>query len=102
MTANPWRGEVEIRLDDKTYVLRPTFAALSSIEQKLGTGLIALAGRLADENITLEELTVIITQCAVETPADIHEALIRGALSNVLESIGRMFAAVFGGVDETG
>ena len=101
MPVNPWRGEVEITLDGKPYILRPTFAALSGIEQKLHVGLIALAGKLAGGEITLEELVVIIAQCVVETPPNIHDALIRSGLASAVESIGCMFTSVFGGHDES-
>jgi len=105
MTPNPWRGEVEIVLDGKPYVLRPTFAALSAMEQQFGMGLVALAGKLAAAGITLEELAVIITVCALETlpqPSCLKDALVRGGLASVVQAVGQMFAAVFGGCDETG
>ncbi len=102
MTANPWRGEVEIMLGGKPYILRPTFSSLSNIEQQLGLGLVALARKLADGSIRLEELAVIIAQCSLEAPLDIRQALARGGLAHVIASVSRMLAVVFGGLDEAG
>jgi hypothetical protein len=100
ITPNPWRGEVAITLGGKNYILRPTFAALSAIEQTLGQGLVALAGKLANGAITLEELSAIIAQCVIGDNPDIRELLVRGGVSEAVQSVSLMFAAVFGGYDE--
>lgn len=43
MGANSVRGEVEIKLGDRTLVLRPTFDALVKIEDELGTGMVGIS-----------------------------------------------------------
>ena len=45
--ANKHRGEVTISLGGRSYLLRPTFAAIAEIEARSGQGLIGLARRLA-------------------------------------------------------
>jgi len=88
-------------LDGKSYILRPTFTALNNIEQQLSVGLVALARKLSEGNIMLEELVIIITQCAIDSPQNIRQSLVRGELAHIIEAISRMFAAVFGGCDES-
>lgn len=60
MTANPHRGEVEIELDGKRFVMRPTFQAIAEIEQQTGTGLIALLHRMTDGSLRVSDLAVIV------------------------------------------
>lgn len=71
-TANPHRGELLLMLDDRPLLLRPTFAALSALEQQTGHSLIALARRLANGQATLKELELIITLSAVDIPPNIN------------------------------
>jgi len=100
MTINPWRAEVGIMLGGKIHVMRPTFAALSRIEQELHTGLLALAGKLFEGNITLEELAVIINCCLMESSIPVNDALVQGGVTGAMQAVAEMFALVFGGFDE--
>jgi len=99
MTANPWRGEVSITLDGISYVMRPTFERLNRIEQKLNMGFVALARKLADGNIMLEELAVVVAECMQEKIA-VRDALTHGGIMEAIASVSAMFALVFGGFDE--
>ncbi len=102
MTANPWRGEVEIRLNGKPYVMRPTFETLSRIEHQLGTGIIVLATKLAKGLLTLEELSEIVAQClhATALDFDIREALVSGELTQAYNATSAMFAKILNGYDD--
>jgi hypothetical protein len=57
--ANRLRGESEITLGGVTYHLRPTFAAIMEIEDRLG-GVVPLAVRAARGEFGLKDLTVIV------------------------------------------
>lgn len=57
--ANRLRGESEITLGGVTYRLRPTFAAIMEIEDRLG-GVVPLAVRAARGEFGLKDLTVIV------------------------------------------
>lgn len=46
MSANTVRGEVDVVVNGKAYVLRPTFDAIARIESELGVGTIQLSKRL--------------------------------------------------------
>ena len=62
--ANQQRGEVELKLGDQTYIMRPTFEALCAIEARLGVGLLEIAERMAERRIGLGDATVIIFETA--------------------------------------
>ncbi len=104
--ANPWRGEVDIELDGVHYVMRPTFAALSSIEQALDTGLVALSRRLIEGALGVHELSVIIAAAIAGAGnnepfpvKNIEESLIKNGLTNAFCAVAEMLAKVFEGVD---
>ncbi len=59
--VNMERGEVEITLAGKTYVMRPTFGAMVEIEQTSGEPIYALCRRLLEGNVSVTEVTHVIT-----------------------------------------
>lgn len=68
MSANPHRGEVEVTLGGKSYVLRPTFEAMAAIERVTGTRLLPLARRFGELDFGLVDIAAIIDIAAVEKP----------------------------------
>jgi recombinational DNA repair protein RecR len=100
MNANPLRGEVIIEFDGIAYVMRPTFAVLAAIEQRLSQSLIQLAQKISDETISLQEVTIII-ELSMENRAPAHfltEAIIRNGLSRALDAVANLFVIIFGGL----
>ena len=71
--ANRLRGEVPLTLGERDFVLRPSFAAIVAIEERLG-GIISLAVRASKGEFGLREITAII-----------WEALDRREASNLTE-----------------
>ena len=61
--VNPERGEVPILLGSKTNPMRPSYAAIKSIEQVLGP-VVSLATKLAHplERLSIDALAVIVTE----------------------------------------
>ena len=59
-TPNPHRGEVEIQLGGKTYVMRPTFEAIVEAETRTGLGLVTMASKAAVADLSLSHFTWII------------------------------------------
>ena len=88
-----------ILLEGEAYDLCPSFEALSLIEQELGAGLTALAVKLMDGAMTLEELVVIIKHCLEpQMPKSfIEKAFLRSGFTQVVEAVATMFALVFAG-----
>ena len=60
--ANESRGEVSITLDGVDYVMRPSYEAISAIEDQTGSGLIALAEQAQRGTMKLETLATIVTE----------------------------------------
>ncbi|MBO9712964.1 gene transfer agent family protein [Sphingomonas sp.] len=67
MSANPVRGEAEIRVRGAVLVLRPSFAALVAAEQEIGP-LFAMVERAADGRLGLGEMVALFWHCLAERP----------------------------------
>ncbi len=72
--ANAARGEVELRLGDETYTLRPTFAALCAIESELGRGILRIADDMANRQICIKDMASIIAVTARAAGHQVDEA----------------------------
>ena len=81
--ANGLRGEAELRVGERTYVLRPSFAALVAAESELGS-LFALVERAADGRLGLGELASLFWHCVRDRP----EALTREAVGEAVVAQG--------------
>lgn len=62
MTEPNVRGEVTVTLDGAQHVLRPSFEAVQAIEEKTGTGLVALLNSVANGTAPSRTLAVIVTE----------------------------------------
>ena len=60
--ANALRGEAVIVIDDQTYMLRPTFAALVAAEHEIGP-LFALVERAGKGELRLTEMAALFWHC---------------------------------------
>ena len=60
--ANGLRGEAELSIEGKSYVLRPSFENLVAAEDELGS-LFALVERASGGAITLKEITALLWHC---------------------------------------
>jgi hypothetical protein len=60
--ANSLRGEAELIVAGRRYLLRPSFAALVAAEAELGS-LFALVERAAEGELTLAEITALLWHC---------------------------------------
>ena len=81
--ANALRGEAELRVDERRFVLRPSFAALVAAEAELGP-LFGLVERAADGRLGLGELAGLFWHCVGERP----EVLTREAVGEAVVAQG--------------
>ena len=58
---NPRRGEISIKLGDTTYKGRVTLDAMMKIETSMQLGLVRIATRLSDGDMTLQEIVAVLT-----------------------------------------
>lgn len=61
MSGNPHRGDLSFAVDGRTYVLRPTFAAVVAAEQEIGS-LLALAAQ-AQNGLSFEKAVALLHHC---------------------------------------
>ncbi len=81
--ANEQRGEIELKLGDETYTLRPTFEALCAIEGRLGAGVLEIAERMAARRIGFREVAAIIFETAKAGGHKLDEAKVGEAILEV-------------------
>ena len=58
--TNPMKGEIQIELGGETHPCRLTVDALIKIETELDTGVLALTQKIADADIRLSQLSVVL------------------------------------------
>jgi len=58
--ANKERGETNIILDGKSYVLRPTFEALCEMEDRSGLSVLKMLASMEGGNITMRQMALVI------------------------------------------
>ena len=63
-TANKARGEQELEVDGRSYVLRPSFETLSKIEDITNRGAIELIGQIREQTISMKNIVVILWMAA--------------------------------------
>ncbi|WP_010161246.1 gene transfer agent family protein [Sphingomonas sp. PAMC 26617] len=83
MSANPERGEAELRVAGERLVLRPSFTALCAAERELGP-LFALVERAAAGSLALSEMVALFWHCRVDPP----EAITRERLGDSVVRAG--------------
>lgn len=97
--ANPHRGEVEIVLGGKTYVLRPTFDSLAAIERATDTRLLPLTRRFMELDFGIVDVAQIIQAAAVEKPPrdELGRLILEAGLAEIGGPITRFLAGALNG-----
>ena len=103
--TNPFRGEKEVKLGNKTYKTRLTVDSLIKLEQNTGQSLIRLTSRLSEGSLTLTDIASIITPAIRGGGADIKQDEVIGIIyqSGIAEGIrvcGELLANVLAGGQE--
>lgn len=99
--ANSLRGEAELRVGDRAFVLRPSFAALVAAEGELGP-LFALVERAADGRLALGELASLFWHCVRDRPDGltreaIGEAVVAQGLAAVTPALRVLLGQILSG-----
>ena len=97
MSANRHRGEASLRVGGEEVVLRPSFGALVSAEEELGS-LFVLVERASDGNLKIGEIAALFDHLSQEgRPNGIDRARIGAAIVEIgLAGIGPQLKHVFG------
>jgi Phage tail tube protein, GTA-gp10 len=100
--ANSLRGEVALTLGGCPYVLRPSFAAIVAIEERLG-GVIGLALKASKGELSLREMAVLIFETLEKHESDapsedeIGERILDDGLASVAPVVSALLAAILKG-----
>lgn len=101
VSANPLRGEAELRVGGDALVLRPSFAALVAAESELGP-LFALVERAADGRLALGEMAALFWHCVKDRPAGltreaVGEAVVAQGLAAVTPALRVLLGQILQG-----
>lgn len=99
--ANALRGEAGLRVGERAFVLRPSFAALVAAEGELGP-LFALVERAAAGGLTIVELATLFWHCVAARPEeltreDVGEAVVHQGLAAVTPALRVLLGQILSG-----
>lgn len=100
-SANPVRGEAELRVAGHRIVLRPSFTALVAAERELGP-LFALVERAATGSLALGEMVALFWHCRGDAPEAVTretlgESVVRGGLATATPVLRVLLAQILAG-----
>jgi Phage tail tube protein, GTA-gp10 len=98
---NPARGDVKLMLVDSEMVLRPSFHAISLLEEHFKRGIIDIARDYHNSKITHATDFVAIIQAglrgaAQEIPADLPDRMVATGITQIIEPCGMFLAHACG------
>jgi hypothetical protein len=91
------RGEIRFNLGGKERMLRPTWKAISELEDQFGTTLLGIAERLQDRKFTAKDIVTTIW-CGLRgagetlTIEEVGELVVNDGLFNVMEPLAKFIA----------
>jgi hypothetical protein len=99
-SANPVRGEATLRVAGRSFVLRPTFAALVAAEEELGS-LFALVERAGEGRLRLSELAALFWHCLAQreelTREQVGEAVVAEGLAGCAAPLRALLGQILRG-----
>ena len=104
--ANPLRGEVPLTLGGRVYVLRPSFAAIVAVEQRLG-GVIALAVKGSKGELGLREMAALIFETmekdgsGAPSEEEVGALILEEGLAAISPVVSALLAAILKGGRQT-
>lgn len=81
-SANYGRGEAQLMIDDRAYIIRPSFTALAAAEDEIGS-LFDFVERAANGKALLGEVVALFWHCLIDT-----QDMNRGQFSEHLAAMG--------------
>ena len=98
--VNAYRGEVELTLKGKRYVLTPSYENLATLETAANLSLLELAQRLHQRTIKISDLAAIVSSTASPeiSVEDAGKALVEEGLIKTIGPVSKFFSqALLGG-----
>jgi hypothetical protein len=98
--ANPLRGEVSMTLGGRAFTLRPSFAAIVTVEERLGS-VISLALKASKGELGLREATALLWETLDQRTAMSEEELggliLQEGVAAVAPAVSALLAAILRG-----
>tara|TARA_R110002110_G_scaffold235272_2_gene451297 strand:- start:215 stop:571 length:357 start_codon:yes stop_codon:yes gene_type:complete len=103
--TNPFRGELEIKLNRQVYKTRMTVNSCIQAEQKVGCSLIKLTGELSEGNLTLSQMLHILHPALRGggnnmTADEVGELIYQAGVGQSMVAVGEVLANVLTGNSE--
>jgi hypothetical protein len=100
-SANPYRGEASLTVGGETLVLRPSFSALVSAEQELGS-LFELVERASEGKLGLQEIAALFDHLSAGRPPAITrnrigEAIVETGLAGISPTLRILLGQILQG-----
>jgi hypothetical protein len=98
ITANPLRGELNLALNGRSIILRPTFERLVAAESEIGS-LVKLTQRVYENNILLNEIVSLLWHCADDNIGDrvqFEKNIIECGIKNFIPTFLSILFSIFG------
>lgn len=98
-TANPLRGEVALTLNGRAFTLRPSFAAIVAVEERLGS-VIALALKASKGELGLRETTALLWETLDQrslSEDELGHLILEEGLAAVAPTVSALLAAILKG-----
>ncbi len=105
--ANPWEGEVAVRIDGERHIMRLTLGALAELEAGLGAdSLLALVQRFEDGSFSTRDVLALIVAGLRGggwrgDASDLLTAEIGGGATEAARLAGQLLVRAFSMPDET-
>lgn len=97
---NPLRGEAQFHIDDRQYLLRPSFENLVAAEEEIGS-LFALVERASAGSLTLSEVSALLWHCIEADPRptrnEVGKAVLKRGLIETTKPVRAVLAQVLQG-----
>lgn len=98
---NPQRGDVKLSMQGDEIVLRPSFYAITLVEEHFKRGIIDIARDYHNGKVThaadfLALLQAGMKGAGAEAPADLPDRMIAAGLSHLIEPCGKFLAHACG------
>ena len=81
--TNPLKGQVEVQLGSETYKARLTIDAIVQIEQSIGMGIIKLANKMANADISMTDVIAVLTPALRGGGNDLSEKEVKNIIADV-------------------
>lgn len=100
-SANPHRGEANLRVGGETLLLRPSFSALVAAEQELGP-LFELVERASEGKLRLQEIAALFDHLSAGRPSAISrerigEAIVETGLASISPALRLVLSQILKG-----